>query len=386
MTNEYSQIQNSRIDSLIKKTKTWEIGETIPQIISKLDQNRTEIFALKNNNCYFIHNQIILDKKKIHPSMKIDSESQSIPFLKTTDKISKTVDIFLDYKVNSVPVLNHKKIVGEVRILSVLEKFAQLPFFSRTKIKELKTENAPVSFEKSISFVRKKLKQSKINALPVEKKGRITHIITTNDIIGILNPPQKVGKLGTKGKEKIRSLEPQVGNIGTKLFPKCGSEESLKNAVLAMTKSKKNYCLINYPSGKSSLLTPHNVLELCREETKRKIPIQILGKRKKGIIGIVSSKLEKILEKYSNVKENVVEVRVSLEEQKNSGNETLYITNLLLITQNKQCSFSAKSWSLEKGIAEIGEKISGKISSSRKRNKLSIRKKSKEQILSEISS
>lgn len=63
MTNGYPKIQNSRIETLIKKTKTWKIGDTIPEIISKLDQNRTETFSLKNNNCFFIPNQTILDKK-----------------------------------------------------------------------------------------------------------------------------------------------------------------------------------------------------------------------------------------------------------------------------------------------------------------------------------
>lgn len=316
--------------------------------------------------------------------MKITSEYQSIPYLRKKDKISRAIDIFLNYKVNSIPVINNKKLVGEVRILSVLEKFVQLPFFSRTKIKEIKPEKTRVSFEKSISFVRKKLKQNKINVLPIEKNGKITQIITTNDIIGILNPPQRVGKLGTKGKEKIRSLEPRIGNLGTKIFPRCGSEESLKNAIFTMTKSQKWYCLIDYPSGKNALLTAHHVLDLCRQEPKRRIPIQVMGKRKKEIIGIIVSKLETILEKFSKIKDNVVEVRVSLEEQKRSGNETLYFTNLLLVTQNKQLAFSSKSRSLEKGFTDIGEKISRKISSSHRKKKGSIRKKSKEQILSEI--
>lgn len=384
MTKELDQIRNSPIKPLIENTKTFKIGETIPQIISKLDQNRTEVFAMKNNTCYFINQRAILAKKKIHSSMRINSEVQVIPYLQKNDKILKAIDIFLDFKVNSIPVVSNKKLVGEVQILSVLKKFMKLSFFSLTRVDNVKTMTVKAPYNKSISFVRNKLKQNQLDFLPIEKKGKISHVVTSHDIVGILNPPQKVGKIGTKGKEKIRSLEHQVANLGTKLFPRCDSDETLKKATSLMTKSQTTYCMISHPSEKNSFLTAHNMLVLCKNKPKRKIPIQMLTKGKKGMMGVISSKLEPILEKFSKAKENVVEARVSIEEQKNSGMETQYITNLLLVTGTKELSFSSKAWSLEKGISDIGDKITGKLSTSKKHKKFSIRKKSKEQILAEL--
>lgn len=384
MNNNIGKIKNTKISSLIEKTEIFNFSDTISRIISRLDENRSEIFALKNNTCFFINNRLILDKKKINPSMKINSECQAIPPLNKTDGISRAIDIFLDYKVNAIPVVNNKKIIGEVRILSILEKLVNHPLLAGKQTEELMLEKVKAPNNKSLSFVRNKLKQNNLDALPVEKNGKINQIITSHDLIKILNPPQKVGKLGTKGTEKIRSLEPQVGNLGNQEFPKCHSKSSIKDTALSMIENQKPYCIVSSQTGKGNLLTAHSILDFCRKTSKRNIPIKVIGKRKNELREKISAKLELILEKFSRVQEDVVEVRVSVEEEKTSGKEFLYIINFLLITQKSRISFSTKTWSLNKGISDIRKMISSHISSKRKKSNISIRKKSKMQILAEI--
>ncbi|MGD8707442.1 MAG: CBS domain-containing protein [Nitrosopumilaceae archaeon] len=384
MDSNLEKIKNSKIGSLIEKTEIFDFSDTIPRIISRLKEDRSEIFALKNNTCYFINNRLVLDKKKINPSMKINSECQVVPILKKTDTISKAMDIFSDYKVNAIPVVNNKKIIGEVRILSILKKLSDQPLLAVKQTEELMLEKIKSPNNKSLSFVRNKLKQNNLDALPIEKDGKVDQIITSHDLIKILNPPQKVGKLGTKGKDKIRSLEPQVGNLGDQEFPKSYSKFSIKDTAQSMIENQKPYCIISSQSGKENLLTAHSILEFCNKSSKRNIPIKVIGKRKNELMEKISSKLESVLEKFSKVQDDVIEVRVSLEEEKTTGKEILYIINFLLITQKNQTSFSTKAWSLNKGISEIRKKISSHISSKRKKDNNSIRKKSKMQILAEI--
>jgi CBS domain-containing protein len=381
--DHFNSTTKQSIESLIKKSITFDSDGVMSEILPKLDSKRSEIFTIKNNLCYFINNRIVLNKKKNNPSMRIDSSLQSIPYLKKTDNLAKAIPIFLNYKVNSIPVLNDKKIIGEIRILSVLEKMLEDNLAS-IMIDRLKPRYIKISSNKSISAARKVLKENQIDALPVEKDGKIRQIITSNDIVSILNLPQKIGKLGTIGKIKIRSLEMQIANIGTRTFPKCNIDESLESVVKNMLKNKQGYCVIASQSKDSFLIIPHDVLKLCKKNTRKRIPVYVMGDENEKTLRPLLSKLNKPLEKFSKSIDKIVEVRISIDNQNTSGLETKHNMELLILSTGKQYSFSSKTWSIEEGLSYFGDMISRKISSKTRKSNKSIRKTSKYEILANI--
>ncbi|MHA7646724.1 CBS domain-containing protein [Nitrosopumilus sp. S4] len=380
LINYFKSTKKSVIEPLIKKTSTFNSEGTISEILSKLNDNRTECFTIKNNSCYFINNRMALSKKKNNRSMKIHPLMQPIPYLRKTDTIAKAVKIFLNYKVNSIPVLNNKKISGEVRILSILEKMLENNLTS-IPADYLKHRYTKIASNKSINSVRRMLKEEQMDVLPVEKKGKINQIITSNDIVSILNTPQRIGTLGTLGKTKIRSLGMQIANIGTKEFPKCGTTESLEEIVKKILEKEQNYCVLTSQSNEDSWITSHDIIELCNRNTKEQIPIYFIKDKNEKNLRPLLTKLNKPLERFSKSIEKIIEARISINNQKTTGLETQYEQTLLLITSRKHYSFSINTWSIEEGISKFAEMILEKISSKKSKSSKSIRKTSKYEIL-----
>ena len=373
----------SKIESLVKKTITFGVDSTIPQILPKLNRNRTEIFALHNGLCYFINSRTVLNKKKINESMQVRSILNTISHLKKTDSIEDAIEIFLHYKVNSIPVMSDEHIIGEIQILSVIEKMIGIGLSDIT-LDKLELTYSKVSHMKSLSTARKKLKENQVDVIPVEKEKKIIQVVTSNHIISTLNPPQRVGTLGTIGKTKIRSLEPQIGNIGTKVFPRLTTDDSIEYAVKLMLKQNVRYFIVDSLStpNQQSLVTSHDIISLCYKKNRKKIPIYIVGNENRKLSDRHVSRLEPTLKIFSKSVDEILEARIVIEEQRTSGLETKFHMKLLLITSRNQLSFSSKTWSIEEGLANLAEMISGKIASKKKtRNRKSIRKTSKSEIL-----
>ena len=373
----------SKLESLVKKTITFGVESTISQILPKLNRNRTEIFALHNGLCYFINSRAVLNKKKINESMQVRSMLNTISHLKKTDSIEDAIEIFLHYKVNSIPVMSDEHIIGEIQILSVIEKMIGIGLSDIT-LDKLELTYSKVSHMKSLSTARKKLKENQVDAIPVEKEKKIIHVVTSNHIISTLNPPQRVGTLGTIGKTKIRSLEPPIGNIGTKVFPRLTTDDSIEYAVKLMLKQNVRYFIVDSLStpNQQSLVTSHDIISLCYKKNRKKIPIYIVGNESRKLSDRHVSRLEPTLKIFSKSVDEILEARIVIEEQRTSGLETKFHMKLLLITSRNQLSFSSKTWSIEEGLANLAEMISGKIASKKKtRNRKSIRKTSKSEIL-----
>ena len=372
--------QKLKLEPLIKQTMTFDVNDSVSNILYELGNNRSEAFTMKNNSCYFINNRTILDKKKINESMKIASIIKPISNLEKTDNIGKAIEIFLDHKVDAIPILQNKKIIGEIQILSIMKHMMKTDL-ENMLVSQIKTKKFSISPEKPISAARKKFREDKIDVLPVKNDSKVKQVITSGNIVSILNPPEKVGKRGTIGKKKIRSLESQISNVGTSLFPRCNVSSSLKYAVQEMLKQNTSYCLVDMPSGKYGILTAHDIINIYRQKPQRKIPIQVIGD-KDNEISTKLSKMETTLNKFSKIVENVLEARLYLSKQKTTGRETEYHIDFLIVSAKNKISLSTKAWSVEEGISNLANKISEKILPKNKRRiRKTIRKTSKTEIL-----
>lgn len=303
-----------------------------------------------------------------------------IPCLSKADDIAKVIDTFLHYKVNAIPVVDNDHIIGEMRILSILEKLAEMGL-SKITLDQLELKFSTVPSQKSISTARKKLKEDQVDSLPVEEEGKIIQVITSNDIVSILNPPQRVGTRGTVGKTKLRSLEQQISNMGERNFPRCTESDSLESAINIMLKRDMRYCVIDSSHTKQSFVTAHDIIQLFYKKTKKRIPIYVVGDKNSRISRMSLSKLDSPLEMFSKSVEEILEARISIKEQSTAGLETKFHQKLLLITPTRQMAFSSKTWSIDEGLANFSEMMSTKVSSKKRRTKKSIRKTSKSEIL-----
>ena len=367
------------VEPLVKKTSIFDMDATMPDVLSQLTDNRYEIFTMKNNSCYFINSRTILNRKKIN-KMKVYNVMLPIPHVGKKDSIAKAIETMINYKLNAIPVVDNT-IFGEVRILSVLEMILESDLL-QTEVGQLKLTDNDTQTDKSLSAARKKLKDFPTYALPVRKGNKTQQIITANDIVSVLNPPERVGKRGTVGKTKIRSLGQQIGNIGTKSFPKCIYSDTLKFVSESMVKRSKTYCLVDFPSGRQSLVTAHDILKALYKKPKKEIPISLVGIKHNNEYFENLSKLKSSVEKFSRSSEDVLEARISLEKQKTAGLETQYELNLTVFTIKRQLSFSSKSWSIQECLSDLAGMLSSKTLPHKKRkSRKTIRKMPKAEIL-----
>ena len=362
---QLTKFYNSELSDSCKKylKPSIEINSdfTVSQTISSFHK-RKEIFFIFKNTPYVLRIRDLLNKKKINPDMNILQLSNPIKKLTSGDKLSSAAKVMYDSKIFSVPIVEKNMIVGEVRLKDIFQKL-RTQESSWISIEQFMTKPLSLSSSDSISKARAFFLSNNYDFVPVGKP-KIKRVLSSYDILDVLNPPQRVGSLGTRGKQKIRSLENNISNMGSKDIHFCKPKDSLYDVLGTLTKTN-SLILVQGDRKVIGLIHPLDILALSAQKVRSVIPLFITGKKEE----IPSSSVGKIastMRKYSKIISEVQEVRLSIDTTNTGGKETKYHLSLTIFALQSTETFSSSGWSFYEVIKDLLSKIDRKISQKQK--------------------
>jgi len=142
------------------------------------------------------------EQYKIKDQKVAEVMSASIISLNPKEPISRAVEIFNEYNIHHIPIVIVNEVVGIISQGDVLNfcgkenRLDQVKSFvlgnvkldDNSTIEEIMTQNPiTISPEDSIGKMVEKLLMYRINALPVTVDNKLKGIITTHDILRLIN-------------------------------------------------------------------------------------------------------------------------------------------------------------------------------------------------------
>jgi CBS domain-containing protein len=372
-----SDIQSTKIKSLISKATTIEPTDTLSHVISKITKNNSyDVFYLKDKKVLSTNIRALLNAKNI-TSMKIESFLYPIPHVTQNDSVQKVANIITHYRIREVPVVDKNQIIGVVTAKQII-KLLLSKDNKWIKANLVYTQN-PITIpaDESLSNARRIMTTKRIDHLPVMNQGKIKQVLTSYHILESIMPSERQGQKSMIRKTE-HALESKIGNTGSTRIPQCTPNDDLNKIINSMIKTNTTCCLVSLWDTLQGIITFKDILSLLASKLETPIPLYIVGMPDdQQYVNLISSKFGKTLKRLQQVYSNIHEARVSIKQQR-TGNkkEGKYEVSIMIITpHHTPLIFVSVGFDLSEVLEDLSEKLLKTLTKRAKnRSKESIRK------------
>jgi CBS domain-containing protein len=368
------KIMKTKIDSIIKKPTLIDPSMKASQVIGKLSNDDVfDAFYREKNAVWNINIRDLLQSKNI-TQMRVGSLSHAIQSLSEGDTIENAVAIITHNRTRSAPVVKDDEIIGVVEAQSILKLISELDN-KWIRANEIFTPNPTVIDKQTpLSTARRIMVNKRIDHLPVIDKNNVSQVLTSYHLLQTILPKERVGKRDI-GSKKIRSLESNVGNLGTNRMANCSPLDDLNAVLSSMLHSNTTFCLVSLRGGLQGIITYRDILNLLTTREKSTVPLFIVGLPREDNVPIITNKFNKVIDRLAKVYPDIQEARVYVKKIHGAAGRYNYEVSTVVLTPLKRYIFSRTGFDLSKVFDEISGRLLRNLSKRAKRRyKLSIRK------------
>jgi len=268
------------IDKILKKTGIIKAspGDTLSSTLGKLTSSHDAAFVFDNDKKFvgIINPYYTLIKTSAYDgSTKVEHALFHPPHISTKDPLSRIVKLMNESKIHYLPVFDDNKrfigITSARRILAFMKdleiskiKIARMSHTQKGTVITVKL-NDPIS--KALKLF-KEYKTSKI--VVIDTNGRLKGILSHYDLIPYLMAPGKNTQRGGRG-DKPRFKETPVKNYVKTTVMTLSEQDLVSDAIdQVLTKEIGSIILVNHESHPIGIVTTRDMLDLLREDSKRK--------------------------------------------------------------------------------------------------------------------
>lgn len=370
-------VYSTSIKSLISEATLIEPDETISKVIGKITKNGSyDVFCLSGKTTLSTNTRTLLDAKNI-TSMKVGPFLYPIPSLNLGSTVQQAANIMAHYRIREVPVLDKGKIVGVVTAKKILQLLSKRD--NRWIKANLFYTQKPIiiSSVESLGAARRLMTGKKIDHLPVESKGKIKQVLTSQHLLESIMPKESIGRKSI-GVSPIRKLESPIGNIGSTRIPQCSPNDNLNTILNSMQKTDTTCCLVELWDNLQGIITYRDILSLLATQIESPIPLYIVGMpEEQKNVNLITSKFENTLKRLQKVYSEIQEAKVTVKQQRTGRTkEGKYEVSIMIVTpHHAPLIYKAVSFDLSQAIEELSQKLLKNLSKrAKQRSKTSIRK------------
>ncbi|HEY8110348.1 MAG TPA: CBS domain-containing protein [Candidatus Nitrosotenuis sp.] len=369
-----SDVVNTQVRSIISKATLIEPSFTLSQVINKLiSANTFDVFCQEKNHTLTINVRDLIQHKYSVP-MNVMPLLRHIPSLSENDTVGKAADIITHNGIRAVPVVKDNEIIGVVEAKNILKLISNQDN-KWIKANQIFTpEPIVIDTDTPLSTARRMMVDKKFDHLPVIKKDKVSHILTSNHLLSVVIPPERVGKKDI-GSKMTRTLESGVGNLGTNRMATCTPLDNLNVVVDSMLHADTTFCLVSLWDKLQGIITYRDILNLLSTKLKSTVPLFIVGMPLDDNADIIKQKFTKALDRLQKVYPDIQEARVYIKKLHGVNNRFNYEVSTTILTPHKRHIFTRTGFELSKVTDEVAHLLLESLAKHTKnRYKFSIRK------------
>lgn len=369
-----SDVVNTKVHSIISKATLIEPSFTLSQVMNKILNAETfDVFCQEKNHTLTVNVRSLIQHKYSVP-MNIMPLLHQIPSLSENDTVGKAADIITHNGVRAAPVVKDNKIIGVVEAKNIL-KIISNKDNKWIKANQIFTPDPIIiNADTPLSTARRIMVDKKFDHLPVIKKDKVSQVLTSNHLLSVILPPERVGK-GDAGSSKIRTLESHVGNLGTNRMAACAPLDDLNSVVDSMLHADTTFCLVSLWDKLQGIITYRDILNLLTTKLKSTVPLFIVGMPLDEDADIIKQKFTKALDRLQKVYPDIQEARLYIKKIHGVNKRYNYEVSTTILTPHKRHIFARTGFELSRVTDDVAHLLLESLAKHTKnRYKFSIRK------------
>jgi predicted transcriptional regulator len=286
------------------------------------------------------------------------------------------------YRMRSAPVVDKNQIIGVVKAKNIIELLAQHSLNWITANTILTPNPITIDSKDTLSKARKIIMSNRIDHIPVINGNKVSSVLTSMHLLPLLTPSERKGS-DERGRNPLKRLDSQVGNIGSSRVPQCNTNDSLDTVIKSMLKANTSCCLLILWENLHGIITYGDLLNLLEKKISSEVPLYIMGLPEDlSNAEIVKTKFQKIIKNLTKVYPEVEEARASIKMIHETASERKnYEVAVRVLTPYETHNYTEMGRDLSKIFDTLGQRVIRTLSQrSKKRWKMSIRKIDKSKI------
>ena len=359
------QLMRMPVTDLLTEAEIFPSGETVSKVIGYLRESKLmEAYADDGDSTTCIVSmRDLLNVTSL--TTKISNVMHQVPRLGPNNTVSDAATLMHEYRTRSMPVYKEKKLVGQVTSPSIVAKL--LDSDTPGKISSIMSQS-PVCLDvqESVSKAREIMLKKKVDQLPVTKKGALSGIVTSDEIVFNLLP--KTDR-NMKGDTRTGRYDEALGIFSLKDALTNEIEDSLRDVYQNMSKSGSNYSVIVGTGEIQGIVTYRDFLRvLTKKASQSSIPMYIVGLPDDPFeAGAARKKFQSAVELLSRSVPDISEARAIIKMGETKSPKKKYEVKVFLIHPRDHYSYSVRSFELADAFDEVNNWVKELVQRSRPR-------------------
>lgn len=339
---------------------------TLSRIIGVLKENRSyEIFITVKNKIAALNLRDIIgitDVSSTKPSLL----GKIIPTLNTESTIGEAARIMSLYRIRTLPVVEGRnKITGQVSSKQIVKLMNG--FFRENKIRikasDVMTSNPiGISRDDTAASAKAIMKKRRIDHLPVVDHDNLTGIVTSEDIMELMLPSERIGK-NSLGVVNEARLHLAISGIVNKDVVTADVQDSVQSVCDKMLISDSSYCIVKLWDEVQGIITYRDIVSLLGEKIREEIPVYIIGLPDDPLDAeLAKSKFANLVMLLRKIYPDILEARCRIKLKDVRGTRKRYEVDAHIITTHGNTTYTANGYDLARIYDELSDALKKKIS------------------------
>lgn len=364
--DDLKRLRKTVVSNLIDQPVFMNSEATLSKIIGILKENRSyEIFITAKNKIAALNLRDIIgitDVSSTKPSLL----GKIIPTLNTESTIGESARIMSLHRMRTLPVVEGRnKITGQVSSKQIVKLMNV--FFKEKKIRikasDVMTSNPVViSGDDTAASAKAIMKKRRIDHLPVVDNANLTGIVTSEDIMELMLPSERIGK-NSLGVVNEARLHLAISGIVNKDVVTADVQDSVQSVCDKMLNSDSSYCIVKLWDEVQGIITYRDIVDLLGEKIREEIPVYIIGLPDDPLDAeLAKSKFANLVMLLRKIYPDILESRCRIKLKDVSGTRKRYEVDAHIITTHGNIAYSANGYDLARIYDELSDALKKKIS------------------------
>jgi CBS domain-containing protein len=284
-----------------------------------------------------------------------------MPRLSPNSTIGEAARLMVNYRIRALPVVADDKLVGEVNAIAILRAMREVNLGETQKVSSIMT-SAPITIRANdnAAKARELMVRRKIDHLPVVGDGKLIGIVTSNDLINRMIPPEGVGAESMVHKA-TRRLDYGVKDMMDSVPLTVRPSDPLPKVLNDILSQRKTYAVVILFDEIQGIVTHRDYMKLvAAPEEKPSIPTFIVGLPEDPFEAETAKiKFTKTVQQLGRVFPDIVEARsvIKTKSTRPEKERRRYEVKVTLATPRESYSFSEVGWELPAIYDELVDKM-----------------------------
>lgn len=269
-------------DIMSKNINCLSPEDTVSKFVSFVQENNIQSVLLMDNKKL----EGVLDIKQLMRKGITDPSKFKLknlikgkaPSLSPEDDFEKAAKLLLESDLRELPVYDGKGVIGTLSISDLVENVTSSKQFRQTTAGTIMSQIESVNQDDDIGKVRQMMREKNISRIPVtDKDGNLTGIVTTLDLLKSMKPRERMD-FYSMAAEMEQVMRMPVSIVMDKKVFTANSEDNLQDIYKIMKRNKRASVVISKNNKPEGIIVLKDLLEFYLGSLKgNEITYQMIG-------------------------------------------------------------------------------------------------------------